>query len=117
MNSLIRMLVAAAVTASVFGVTEPRSALADAVTQHGSTSVETLGLASSLKPAAQTFRGVVASVDESKDMIEIQRSRDATEDLRVQDGLLFNAVRYGDLVEVTVEDINGTKTFVGLKKE
>jgi hypothetical protein len=35
----------------------------------------------------------------------------------VQDGLLFNAVRYGDQVEVTVEDINGATTIVGLMKD
>jgi len=61
--------------------------------------------------------GVIASVDEGKGTIKIRRSREATDDLKVQDGLLFNAVRYGDLVEVTVEDINGAKTIVGLTKE
>ena len=44
-------------------------------------------------------------------------SADATADLKVRDGLLFNAIRYGDEVEVTVEDINGAKTIVGLMKE
>jgi hypothetical protein len=34
----------------------------------------------------------------------------------VRDGLIFNAVRYGDQVEVTVENIDGAKTIVGLTK-
>jgi hypothetical protein len=51
----------------------------------------------------------LARIDQSKDTIKIRRSREASEDLKVQDGLLFNAVRYGDLVEVTVEDINGAR--------
>ena len=33
------------------------------------------------------------------------------------DGLIFNAVRGGDRVEVTVETIDGTRMIVGLKKE
>jgi len=35
----------------------------------------------------------------------------------VQDGLLFNAVRFGDPVEITVQDIAGAKTIVELKRE
>lgn len=42
---------------------------------------------------------------------------DGTADLKVHDGLLFNAVRYGDQVEVTVENIDGARTIVGLIKE
>jgi hypothetical protein len=35
----------------------------------------------------------------------------------VQDALVFNAVHDGDPVEITVENIQGAKTIVGLKKE
>ena len=63
------------------------------------------------------FRGVVASVDESSNTITIQRSSETTEEFKVQDGLLFDSVRYGDRVEVTVENIAGAKTIVGLAKE
>jgi hypothetical protein len=35
----------------------------------------------------------------------------------VQDALIFDAVRYGDPVEITVENIEGAKTIVGLQKE
>ena len=65
----------------------------------------------------QVLRGVVAAVDERNDRITVRLSADATADLKVRDGLLFNAIRYGDEVEVTVEDINGAKTIVGLMKE
>jgi hypothetical protein len=65
----------------------------------------------------ETLRGVVASVDERNDRITVRLAPDATADLKVNDGLLFNAVRYGDRVAVTVEDIDGAKTIVGLVKE
>jgi hypothetical protein len=42
---------------------------------------------------------------------------DGTANLKVRDGLLFNAVRHGDQVEVTVENIDGAKAIVGLIKE
>ena len=42
---------------------------------------------------------------------------DGTADLKVRDGLLFNAARHGDQVEVTVENIDGAKAIVGLIKE
>jgi hypothetical protein len=63
------------------------------------------------------FRGVVASVDERSNTITIRRSSETTEEFKVQDGLLFDSVRYGDRVEVTVENIAGAKTIVGLAKE
>ena len=40
-----------------------------------------------------------------------------SEEFKVQDGLLFDSVRYGDRVEVTVENIAGARTIVGLAKE
>ena len=35
----------------------------------------------------------------------------------VQDGLLFNAVREGEKVAFTVQEINGVKTIIKLEKE
>lgn len=64
----------------------------------------------------ETLRGVVAAVDERNDSITVRLSSDANADLKVRDGLLFNAVRYGDQVEVTVENIDGARTIVGLTK-
>ena len=65
----------------------------------------------------ETLRGVVAAVDERNDRITVRLPSDASADLKVRDGLLFNAVRYGDQVEVTVENIDGARTIVGLTKD
>jgi hypothetical protein len=65
----------------------------------------------------ETLRGMVTGIDERNDLITLRLASDASADFRVQDGLLFNAVRYGDQVEITVENIGGAKTIVGLKIE
>lgn len=67
--------------------------------------------------AAESIRGIVASVDQRNDTIAIQLAPDKTEPFRVQDGLLFDSIRYGDQVEITVQDIAGAKTIVGLREE
>jgi len=68
-------------------------------------------------PATDTLRGVVDSVDQSTDTIKIRLSPVRTEQFKVQDGLIFNAVRFGDAVEFSVQDIAGARTIVGLSKE
>ena len=71
-----------------------------------------------MRPRPQeTLRGVVTGIDERNDRITLRLAKDASTDFRVQDGLLFNAVHDGDQVEITVENIEGAKTIVGLKKE
>ncbi len=65
----------------------------------------------------ETLRGVVAGIDERNDRITLRLARDASADFKVQDGLVFDAARDGDQVEITVEIIDGAKTIVGLKKE
>ena len=60
---------------------------------------------------------MVASIDQGNDYLEIGLSSDKTEWFKVQDGLLFDVVRYGDQVEITVQNIAGAKTIVGLRKE
>ena len=60
---------------------------------------------------------MVTAVDERNDRITVRLRSDTTEIFRVQDGLVFNAVHKGDQVELTVENIDGAKTIVGLKKE
>ena len=64
---------------------------------------------------AATLRGVVTAVDERNDSITLRLPSEVITKLRVRDGLLFNAVRYGDQVEVTVENIDGAETIVGLR--
>jgi copper binding protein CusF len=75
----------------------------------------------STRPINLTFRGVVASVDERNDSISIRLRSSATgettEDFKVQDGLVFDAVRLGDAVAFTVETIRDVKTITALTKE
>ncbi|MGY4472828.1 hypothetical protein [Bradyrhizobium sp. USDA 3364] len=68
-------------------------------------------------PAGETLRGVVNSVDQRNDTLVIRLSAGTTEPFRVQDGLIFNAVRFGDPVEISVQTISGLRTIVGLSKE
>ncbi|WP_429024369.1 hypothetical protein [Bradyrhizobium sp. I1.14.4] len=68
-------------------------------------------------PATETLRGVVDSVDEGSDTLLIRLSPGGTEPFKVQDGLIFNAVRFGDPVEISVQNISGFRTIVGLTKE
>jgi Cu/Ag efflux protein CusF len=86
----------------------------------------TLALAASSPSAQVMSKGSIANIDEPNGTITIQRSSDgtvgangagATDDFRVKDGLLFNALRYGDKVSFTVETIKGAKTITSLQKE
>jgi Cu/Ag efflux protein CusF len=93
-----------------------------ALSSPGSDELETAvaitqGAAVASGPAAESLHGIVDSVDQGNDTIEIRLSPDKTERFRVQDGLVFNSVRYGDQVEITVQNIAGAKTIVGLRKE
>jgi len=69
------------------------------------------------KPAIETLRGVIDSVDQGNDTLKIRLSSDTTEQFKIQDGLIFDVVRYGDQVEVTVRDIDGARTIAGLSME
>jgi hypothetical protein len=96
----------------------PGAALCSPASDEQKTGVAiTQGAAVTAKPPTELLRGVVASVDQGSDMIEIRLSPEKAEQFRVQDGLVFNSVRYGDQVEITVQNIAGAKTIVGLKKE
>jgi Cu/Ag efflux protein CusF len=74
------------------------------------------GLSISPKPPTETLRGIVESVDQRHDTLKI-RVPERTEEFRVQDGLIFDSVRFGDPVELTVQRIDGAKTIVGLRKQ
>jgi len=119
MSSIIRLLLTTACAMSVAVLIQPSPAFADdpAGVEHDRPAAgQTVGVAGLAKPATEIISGVVASVDESTDTIKIQRSSEIVEELKVQDGLLFSAVRYGDPVQVTVENINGARTITGLVK-
>jgi hypothetical protein len=69
-------------------------------------------------PALETLKGIVASVNQRNDTLTIQLpSAGTSSDFKVQDGLIFDSVRYGDPVEITVEVIGGARTVTTLKKE
>jgi hypothetical protein len=77
----------------------------------------TQGTVVTRKLVTGTVRGVIDSVDQGNDTLKIRLSPDTTEQFKVQDGLIFDVVRYGDQVEVTVRDIAGVETIVGLSME
>jgi hypothetical protein len=66
-------------------------------------------------PSREMMHGMITAVDESNDRITVRLASGDVADFKVQDGLIFNAVRYGDQVEITVESIEGAKTIVGLR--
>ena len=79
----------------------------------------TIALAMSAASAQQAMKGVVTAIDEPAGTLSIQQTTTgtvganaaaATDSYRVQDGLLFNAVRLGDKVAISVETIDGVKT-------
>ncbi|QOZ23072.1 hypothetical protein [Bradyrhizobium sp. CCBAU 51753] len=86
----------------------------DGSEQQQAASAEAAGIRA---PAPQIVRGVVDSIDERSDTIRLRLSADRTEPFKVQDGLLFNAVRFGDPVAVSVQTVSGVRTIVGLSKE
>jgi hypothetical protein len=68
--------------------------------------------------AQETLKGTVASINERSDTLTVQiASTGTSDDFKVRDGLIFNAVRYGDPVEITVETVGGVKTIVALTKQ
>jgi Cu/Ag efflux protein CusF len=76
--------------------------------------------------SAQQMRGSIEKVDELHGSITVQRAPEGTvgasgtigsEKFAVQDGLLFNAIREGDKVVFTVQEINGVNTITKLQKE
>ncbi|QND71163.1 copper-binding protein [Tardiphaga robiniae] len=76
--------------------------------------------------AQQAQEGSIANIDEPKGTITIllapsgtvgANGANSTQDFRLQDGLLFNALRYGDKVTFTSSVVNGAKTITSLRKE
>lgn len=81
-----------------------------------------IALASSNASAQQAMKGTVTKVDELNGKITVQQLPEgtataSTEDYKVQDGLMFNALQSGDKVMFNVETMNGAKTITKLTKE
>lgn len=64
----------------------------------------------------ETLRGVITARDERHDTMTVHADSGIDRDFKVRDGLTDNAIHCGDFVEITVENIGGMKTIVGLKK-
>ena len=80
--------------------------------------------ASGVSYAQQTIEGKVAAVDKAAGKISLQIAGTSGADastaptpFKVQDPLLFNAVKQGDEVSVTTQTVNGVVTITGLKKK
>jgi Cu/Ag efflux protein CusF len=76
--------------------------------------------------AQQSLTGSVSKVDEANGKITILQTQSGTvgtttggaaEDFKVQDGLLFNALRPGDKVVFTATEVGGVKTITKLEKQ
>ena len=76
--------------------------------------------------AQQSMTGTISKVDEAGGKVAIQQSQAGTvgassggaaEEFKVQDGLVFNAIKPGDKVSVTVSDVGGVKTITKLEKQ
>ena len=83
-------------------------------------------LACSGAVAQQSMTGTISKVDEASGKVAIQLAQGGTvgassgaapEEFKVQDGLLFNAIKPGDKVRFTVTDTGGVKTITKLEKQ
>jgi Cu/Ag efflux protein CusF len=75
---------------------------------------------------AQDMTGTVSKVDQANGKITVQttpsgtvgaNAANASEDFKVQDGLMFNAIQAGDKVAFSVSEVNGVKTITKLQKQ
>jgi hypothetical protein len=82
-----------------------------------SIAVPTLSAACTRPPATERLRGIVDSVDQAIDTVEIRLFSNRKELFKVQDGLIFDAVRFGEPVEIDVQTISGARTIVRLSEE
>ena len=83
--------------------------------------------AANLALAQQTIKGKVAAVDKAAGKISIQiagtaatsgtGATTAPTSFKVQDALLFNAIKQGDEVSATTKIVDGVATIVSLKRE
>jgi Cu/Ag efflux protein CusF len=76
--------------------------------------------------AQQSLTGTITKVDEPNGKVTIQQSQSGTvgansggtaEDFKVQDGLMFNALKAGDRVVFTASEIGGVKTVTKIEKQ
>jgi Cu/Ag efflux protein CusF len=89
-------------------------------------SAVAIAIVSSGALAQQALTGSITKVDELNGKITIQQTQSgtvganaggATDDFKVQDGLLFNALQAGDKVVFTATEIGGVKTITKVQKQ
>jgi Cu/Ag efflux protein CusF len=72
-----------------------------------------------------TVRGEITKLDEATGTLTLKQDQSgtvggaggATADYKVKDGLVFNAVKAGDKVQVTVDRVDGKQTITKLEKQ
>ena len=76
--------------------------------------------------AQQSLTGNITRVDEPNGKVTIQQTQSGTvgantgaaaDDFKVQDGLMFNALRAGDKVVFTATEAGGVKTITKLERQ
>lgn len=76
--------------------------------------------------AQQSLTGTITRVDEPNGKVTIQQTQSGTvgansggaaDDFKVQDGLMFNALKAGDRVVFTADEIGGVKTVTKIEKQ
>jgi Cu/Ag efflux protein CusF len=90
------------------------------------TTFVALAFLGSVAIAQQATNGIVTKVDEPNGTVRIQYgqpgtvggpSSDISEDFKVKDGLLFNALQIGDRVQFSAEQVDGAKSITKLEKQ
>ncbi len=84
-----------------------------------------LTIVSSSTLAQEGLTGTISKVDEAMGKITIQQTQTGTgsatagasEDFKIQDGLIFNAFKPGDKVIFSASEMNGVKTITKLQKQ
>ena len=85
-----------------------------------------LALCSASVLAQESRLGTISRVDEANGTIAIAEAQlgttgsgagSAAQEFKLQDGLLFNAIKEGDRISYTVEEIRGVKTITRLQKQ
>ena len=92
----------------------------------GVIGIVAVALLSTGASAQESRLGTISRLDEANGTIAIAEAQSGTtgssaatasQDFKLQDGLVFNAFKEGDRVSFTVQDIGGVKTITKLEKQ
>jgi Cu/Ag efflux protein CusF len=84
-----------------------------------------LGFCAGAYAQEATLKGEITKLDEATGTLTLKQDQSgtvggpagATADYKVKDGLVFNAVKAGDKVQVTVDRVDGKPTITKLEKQ